>query len=540
MFFVRYYFTAAASAFALSPAAHSQNLLNDVVTPSTTRIDVIRYATLPSHTNLERNNTRQIISLTSRPGDDALYTTSQDGRIHRVAPTANGLGSVSEWFNLNSAFSGVSINNGNAFHGGARSTAFHPDFDNPASNGYGKFYASFIADNVSNANFLGNSSGNYQSAVGEWTYDFKTNQVQGGSYRELFRVKNPNFDHPIKQISFNPHANISDDDYGLLYIAHGDGSVFNTRIGTGQNTQDALGKILRINPINPGGTKNYTTPGNVFSEDSNSQTLPEIYSFGHRNPHTLTFAQDSQGETHLITTEIGQDNVDEVNIVLNGRNYGWNERTGTFTFDGSIGYTEGVGHLPHNDASENNHIYPSIQIDHDDPTSNRRIATAGGFIPGPGSHTGLQGRFIFGDFAVSSSGSIPESSGGDLWSVSLDDLLAQNTFLSGSPGDDSPSDLSWIDDFDQHAIGFDRDNDGIVDQIVSDFVELLQADGVNTNRADFRFGTGPRGELFLSSKQNGAIYKLTNAVVPEPTQSLLLIIASIAFANQRKRLVTAS
>ena len=58
-----------------------------------------------------------------------------------------------------------------------------------------------------------------------WTYDNESGQVDPTSYREMFRVGMHVYDHPIKGIVFNPYAKLGDEDYGLLYIGHGDGSL---------------------------------------------------------------------------------------------------------------------------------------------------------------------------------------------------------------------------------------------------------------------------------------------------------------------------
>lgn len=484
----------------------AQNLLDDVFTTSTTRLELKRYAQISDVSGA----TDDIISMTTRPGDNALYVSTQDGLIHRVAPSIGGVGTSKPWFNINSD---VPVNLGSSVHGGLRAIAFHPDFDTAGASGYGKFYASIVGSSTDSPNFLGSSSGSTQSVVGEWTYDFSSSAVDAGSFRELFRVRNPQFDHPIKQLSFNPLSNPGDTDYGLLYVAHGDGSVFNTQNGDGQDTTDALGKILRVDPLDPDGLgpKRYSTPGNAFADDENPNTLAEIYSLGHRNPHHLTFANDGFGETHLIAVEIGQDNVDEVNVVVNGGNYGWSERTGTFTFDDAIGYAAGTGALPANDSLLNDYIYPAAQVDHDDPTGNRRIGIAGGYVGTNSGEATLQGRYLFGDFAAKGGGN--ESSGGQLWSVDFDALTSAKTFLDDG---EAPSLLETIDDFDVHQLLFDHDNNpATAAQLHDDFVSLLAADGtgsVVSGRANFRFGTGAAGELYLSSKQNGAIYLVTNTL----------------------------
>lgn len=79
-----------------------------------------------------------------------------------------------------------------------------------------------------------------------------------------------------------------------------------------QKLDSRLGKILRIN------TDGTPAPGNPFANTPGA--LPEIWSYGHRNPQGLTF-HPRTGE--LWDTEHGPQAGDEVNVVVPGKNYGW-------------------------------------------------------------------------------------------------------------------------------------------------------------------------------------------------------------------------
>ena len=516
----------------------TDDLLDDTTGFNATPLQVRRHVALPDNGTNGSLRTRQIISMTNRVGDpNAYYSVSQDGRIHRITENGSGMGVATEWFNVNSS---IDVSSTNGAHGGLRAIAFHPDFDQVGSAGYGKFYGSMMAANQNaSANFLGNSTGNTESVVAEWTFNHTNGQI--GGFRELFRVRNPQFDHPIKTLKFNDTATQSDSDYGLLYIAHGDGSVFSVSDGTGQNTSDALGKILRINPIDPdgGGPARYTTPGNQFASDGNANTLAEVYSYGHRNPHNLTFAKRN-GQSHLLVADIGADLIEEVNLSVNGGNFGWGEREGTFEKiadePGVPGRGYGIrpdtgnppgdqnsGRLLQGNDGGNDFIYPVLQLDHNDVNDNLLVGIVGGPVIGE--------TYFYGNFGGNSL-----DPGGEIYGVSVDDLLAQNTSLGiGQTVDD----LTWIDDHEQYMLSFDHDNNPLTpDLLFDDFSELLTQDiGTLQTRSDIRFGMTIDGRMLISSKRNGVIYVVTGfpVAVPEPGSFFALFCLMAFGIRTRKR-----
>jgi glucose/arabinose dehydrogenase len=95
---------------------------------------------------------------------------------------------------------------------------------------------------------------------------------------------------------------------GLLYIATGDA-------GSGDHAQDPeslAGKILRV------------TPDGSVPRDNPFAGSP-VFSLGHRNVQGLAF--DSRGR--LWASEFGQSDVDELNLVSAGSNYGWPDCEGS-------------------------------------------------------------------------------------------------------------------------------------------------------------------------------------------------------------------
>lgn len=103
-------------------------------------------------------------------------------------------------------------------------------------------------------------------------------------------------------------SRIAFDDQGHLFFSVGDRGVRST----GQDLASHAGTIIRLN-------LDGTVPAdNPFV--GRPQALPEIYSFGHRNPQGLAY---DQAAGRLWAIEHGPRGGDELNRILPGRNYGW-------------------------------------------------------------------------------------------------------------------------------------------------------------------------------------------------------------------------
>ncbi|MEH6515299.1 MAG: PQQ-dependent sugar dehydrogenase [Halioglobus sp.] len=96
---------------------------------------------------------------------------------------------------------------------------------------------------------------------------------------------------------------------GKLFISTGDG---NTHSHLAQDLSAHVGKILRI------GDDGTIPQDNPFV--ANPDALPEIWSYGVRNPQGMTTHPDTGA---IWTNEHGPQGGDEVNIPRSGVNYGW-------------------------------------------------------------------------------------------------------------------------------------------------------------------------------------------------------------------------
>jgi putative heme-binding domain-containing protein len=130
--------------------------------------------------------------------------------------------------------------------------------------------------------------------------------------RRLLRIESVAEDHSGGCLQFGPD--------GYLYIVMGDTGPHNDPNGHAQNLNLLLGKILRIDVDHPHGDMAYSIPvDNPFV--GRNEARPEIWAYGFRNPWRFCFDRLT-GE--LWATDVGQDRVEEVDIVHRGENYGWN------------------------------------------------------------------------------------------------------------------------------------------------------------------------------------------------------------------------
>ncbi|MEZ5490741.1 MAG: PQQ-dependent sugar dehydrogenase [Gammaproteobacteria bacterium] len=209
---------------------------------------------------------------------------------------------------------------------GLAGVAFHPDFGNPGTPGYGRFYTAYSARAGSgSADYLEDPQNNHDSIIREWTaVDPAADSFQGSS-REILRVGQFAQNHNIGTLAFNPAAPSGSTDFGLLYASFGDGGAANDPNENGQDLSTPLASIIRIDPLGGDGAAAYgIPPDNPFVTVAGA--APEIWAYGLRHPQHFSFARDGS----LYIADIGQSQIEEVNVGVAGANYGWRIREGTF------------------------------------------------------------------------------------------------------------------------------------------------------------------------------------------------------------------
>lgn len=495
-----------------------QHLLNPEVaselTPSGKFLLVEKVAQLPRADNGGQPRMNSMTTLGDRIFVVTDGSVQGEGKIYELV-TQNGETSVELFFDVGQAVTantGLNIDNSSPLNG-LRSFDFHPEFANN-----GKLYITYTGERPTepyDTTYLSEPETpvDVESVLAEFTFDFTTNSVDASSYREVFRVGMQNSEHSIRQAIFNPYAIPGDEDYGLLYIGHGDGSEQSAVSGDGMNN-DALGKILRIDPLATD-TAPYATPStNPYVGDPDM--IDEAYAIGFRNPHNLTFAIDTEGNVQLIVTEIGRDNIEEINIVQPGKNYGWAEREGVFVHSPASGTINGIDNLPADEAL-NGYTFPNAFWGHEGVIGESFVgqAIAGGHVIQNGSSE-LDNQFIFVEFATD----------GRAYHVDFSAMLAATTELNpDDPLRGSPAELTWVTP-QELTILFDHDSDPSTTPLVRsslkdvlddepDFQTILSAGKV---RADLRLGQGPNGELYILNKRNGWVYVATNTQPPATSE----------------------
>ena len=287
----------------------------------------------------------------------------------------------------------------------------------------------------------------------EWTSSRPGAGSFEGTHREVLRIGFRAVLHGIQQIAFHPQAVPDDEEYGLLYVAVGDGEAPGGQTVRPQSLEAISGKILRIDPTGRNSQNgSYGIPeGNPFFDHDHA--LREIWALGLRNPHR--FSWDSETGRMWIG-HIGEARVDAVFEGLPGANYGWNEQEGGFRYEREdplqVYPSEGSGTFED----------PVLRLDHDE-----LAALVGGFVYRGKGIPNLRGTYVFGD-------------------------LNSGRLYAWDP--ENPGPVAHL---------------AIVDESGR---EVTMAGLAGRPRAEIRFGMDASGELYVLSKANGGIWKVVDAI----------------------------
>ena len=172
--------------------------------------------------------------------------------------------------------------------------AFHPDY-----NTNHKYYVSY------------DPPGTLYNIVEERIADATGLKDSGTKGRVLISITDPYENHNGGTIAFSPKDH-------FLYFGTGDGGSGGDPQANGQNLNAWLGKIHRIDVDKKDAGLEYGIPtDNPFASGGGRK---EIFAYGFRNPWKWSF-DPLNGD--LWVGDVGQDAVEEVDVVTLGGNYGW-------------------------------------------------------------------------------------------------------------------------------------------------------------------------------------------------------------------------
>ncbi len=432
-------------------------------------ITLTQFATFPQSTAVptptdSRLNVRARINFLGEipDGTGRLFTPDLNGKLYHLRA-----GQAPATYLDVRATVGANFFSGRGLGSGFGFVAFHPDFRTN-----GRFYTTHteaMGALSSQTPDWTQPNAVIHSVITEWTATNPAANTFSGTRRQLMRIGFASYLHAVQQIDFNPTATPGSADYGLLYLAVGDG-------GTGyqnsdpQNMRIPHGKVTRIDPrgTNSANGRYGIPPSNPFVGRPN--TLGDIYAVGLRDPHR--FSWDTGTGNRMFMGSIGEHDIESIYEVRAGDNYGWSEREGPFVFKKSDRCD--LYPLPADDA-QFGYTYPVAAYDHNPAagascTSDVGRAVTGGFVYRGNALPALRGKYVFGDIVR-----------GHIYYTNVDEMRR------GGP-------LATIRE-----------------------LRIFNTAGTRTTmqtlaqktRVDLRFGLDRAGELYVLAKANGRIWKVT-------------------------------
>ncbi len=379
-------------ALTTTAASFTNNAPNSgqLLAPSTNLPDIVKGKTRLALQTVASGLVSPVEAMGAGDGSGRLFIVDQSGFIRLIK---NGALVASPFLDLKSRLVNLSTTYDER---GFLGLAFHPGFATASSAGFRRLYTYTSEPRASGTTDFpgtGQNLPNHHGVIAEWqVFANDPDHVDVSSRREVLRFDHPQSNHNGGQLAFRP----SD---GLLYIGIGDGGSANDQgdghpaaTGNGQILTTLLGKILRINPI-PRADPITGPANNQYQYQSTipftgAGELREIYAYGFRNPYRFSF-DSAPGVDRLIVADVGQNHIEEVDIVEIGKNYGWRQKEGTFLFTPNT-----AGDIAFDPAPDPNLIDPVLQYDHDDG-----ISVLGGFVYRGAALPGLLGKYIYSDFS---------------------------------------------------------------------------------------------------------------------------------------------
>ena len=233
--------------------------------------------------------------------------------------------------------------------------AFHPDYAQT-----GTFFVNYTTEKPAGKG--------RRTVIARYTVSAGDPDVADPASEEiLLEIPQPYANHNGGMIAFGPD--------GYLYIGMGDGGSAYDPLGHGQDITTLLATILRIDVD---GAAPYGIPDDNPFAGASGLKRPEIWAYGMRNPWRFSFDR----VTGLLWAgDVGQGQLEEVDIVERGGNYGWNVMEGTHCLVAG-GPCPVPGTIP-----------PVAEYDH---TVGKSIT--GGYVYRGSAVPELYGSYVYGDY----------------------------------------------------------------------------------------------------------------------------------------------
>lgn len=284
---------------------------------------------------------------TAGDGSNRVFIAEKSGRI-LVFPNDPQVEEAEVFLDV------TSIVDSNASEKGLLGLAFHPNYE---TNGY----------------FFINYTDRDGTVIARYQVDpANPNRALPDSASILLSFPQPYDNHNGGRLEFGPD--------GYLYIAAGDGGSAGDPQNNAQNRGNLLGKLLRIDVDQPLGNLPYGIPADNPFANNTEGWREEIYAYGLRNPWKFSFDQQ---RGWLWAADVGQNRIEEIDIIRSGGNYGWRIMEGSLCYPASAS------------CDQEGLILPVFEYAH--PIGN---SITGGYAYYGNAVPDLYGAYIYGDFGT--------------------------------------------------------------------------------------------------------------------------------------------
>jgi glucose/arabinose dehydrogenase len=276
-----------------------------------------------------------------------IFVVEQKGRIVVFPNTTN--------VKNKSVFLDISDNVDSGGEKGLLGLAFHPEYK---TNGY--FYVNYTR------------SSPLETVISRFKVSKSNPQAADVQSEEiLLTFRQPFSNHNGGKIAFGRD--------GFLYVSAGDGGSGGDPRNNGQDKKVLLGKILRIDVDKSDGQNKYSIPPDNPFQNNRSGYREEIYAFGLRNVWRFNFDYETGA---LWAGDVGQNELEEINIIEKGGNYGWR-------------IMEAQDCYRTNNCDKDGLMLP-IWSYRQSSTTGRSVT--GGYVCRDSTLPALKGKYIYGDF----------------------------------------------------------------------------------------------------------------------------------------------